>query len=461
LSTGIRRPWEAVDYDEVAALYPPPPEYFEHGWTATPEEIDRAKLSRLQDRAQRAARVPFFARRWREAGFDPADLRSFEDLASVPTYTVDDIRQSIEDHPPYGDYQGVGVDDACREPMRVAMSGGTTGNPRPTLYTEWDRAATAVRAARGMYLQGLRPGDVVFNSWSYGLHNGAFAFDDALYRWLNCVVLTTSTGNVTSTARQLELARQYRPAAILGTGDYLLRLAEAARAAGLDPRTDLGIRSLATNIGNEELLEETFGVPAFATYGFHEVGYVAAECPAKDGLHIFEDAFHIEVVDPETGAPLPDGETGALVVTELYKTGSPQFRYNIMDLSFLHPRTRCACGSWLRRMGRFAGRGDNMIKLRGVNVWPEGLGRIATSVPSTTSDYFVRAERQEGRDRVVVMVASDTGPERWPELARDIEAALRQKFGIRIDAEVVAPGSLDPLTEVASQAKAKRFRDDR
>jgi phenylacetate-CoA ligase len=302
---------------------------------------------------------------------------------------------------------------------------------------------------------------VVFNSWSYGLHNGAFAFDDALYRWLNCVVLTTSTGTVTSTARQLDLARQYRPAAILGTGDYLLRLAEAARDAGLDPRTDLGIRSLATNIGNEELLEETFGVPAFATYGFHEVGYVAVECPAKEGLHIFEDAFHVEVVDPETGAPLPDGTTGALVVTEFYKTGSPQFRYNIMDLSFLHPRTQCACGSWLRRMGRFAGRGDNMIKLRGVNIWPEGIGQIATAVPGTTTDYFVRAERQADRDRVVVTVVSDFEPGRWPELATEVETILHRKFGVRIDAEVAPPGGLDPLTEVATRAKAKRFRDDR
>jgi phenylacetate-CoA ligase len=461
MSIGIRRPWQAVDYGEVARMFPPPPEYFEHGWFAEPEEIDRVKLARLVHRAQKAMAVPFFRRRWSAAGFDPRDLTGLDDLARVPTYTVHDIRQSIEEHPPYGDYQGVRPEEVLGEPVRIHMSGGTTGDPRPTLYTEWDRAATGVRAARGMYLQGLRPGDVVLNSWSYGLHNGAFAFDDALYRWLNCIVLTTGTATVTSTRKQVELARRYRAAAILTTGDYLLRIAEEARSMGLDPKRDLFLRSLATNIGHEEELEEIFGVPAYATYGFHEVGYVAVECPARAGLHIFEDAFHVEVVDPETGNPLPDGETGALVVTEFYKTGSPQFRYNIMDLSYLHPRERCDCGSWLRRMGKFAGRADNMVKLRGVNVWPEGVGTVATAVDGTTTDYFVRAVRVDGRDELVVSVASDRDVSQWASIGEVVADELHQKLGVRIAVDIVGPGTLDGLTEVDTSPKPKRFRDER
>ena len=131
------------------------------------------------------------------------------------------------------------------------------------------------------------------------------------------------------------------------------------------------------NIGDRALLEETFGAEYFDTYGFHEVQTVAVECPAHDGLHIFEDAFVVEVVDPETSIPVADGQLGSLCITELYKTGSPQFRYNIMDLAALYPPGRCVCGSWLRRMASFAGRGDNMVKLRGVNVWPEAVGDIA------------------------------------------------------------------------------------
>ena len=283
----------------------------------------------------RAYRVPFFRRRWDAAGFDPRSIASLDDLHRIPFYTVDDIRKSIEEHPPYGDYQGVRPEDATHDPMRVFMSGGTTGKSRPTLYTAWDREVGAILMARALYMQGLRPGDVVLNSWAYSTHNGAFAFDEALYRWLNCVVLTTGTGTVTSSRRQIELAQQYGANAILTTGDYLLHLAEVAREMGVDPKRDLKLTAL-PNIGDRALLEQTFGADNYASYGFHEVQWVATECPERQGLHIFEDAFVVQVVDPETGEALPDGELGSLVVTEIYKTGSPQFRYDIMDLSLIH-----------------------------------------------------------------------------------------------------------------------------
>ncbi len=460
MSIGLRRPWDAVDFDEVARRFPPPPEYFEGAWLAPPEEIDRVKLSRVRDRADRARGVPFFRRLWQESDFDPADLHRVEDLDRMPTYTVDDLRRSVEDHPPYGDYQGVSADDVLDQPLRLHMSGGTTGEPRPTLYTQWDRGVSGVLNARGMYLQGLRPGHVVINSWAYGLHNGAFSFDETLQRWLNCLVITAGTATVTGTRKQVELARDFRAAAILTTGDYLLRIAEEAQAMGLDPRRDLSLRALVTNVGQEERLEELFGLTALATYGFHEVGTVAVECPVKQGLHIFEDAFHVLVVDVESGEPLPDGETGALVVTEAYKTGSPQMGYKIMDLSFLYPREQCGCGSWLRRMGRFAGRGDTMVKLRGVNVWPEGIGAIATAVDGTVPDYFVRAVSVDGRDELIVSVASDAGVDRHEAIRTTIEERLRDRLGVRIGVEIVAPGSLDRLTG-QDRAKARRFADDR
>src|SRR5215471_12170877 len=270
MSIGIRRPFEAVDYGEIMRLFPPPPEYFETAWYDPPDVIEHKQLARLRQRALAAERVPFFRERWEAAGFDPRKLRTLDDLWRAPSYTVDDIRKSIEAHPPWGDYQGVTPADALREPMRVYMSGGTTGKSRPTFYTQWDREAGAVLTARALYMQGVRPGDVVLNSWAYGTHNGAFAFDEALYRWLDCVVLTTGTGNVTSSERQVELAIQYEAAAILTTGDYLLRLADVARGMGYDPAVDFKLRAL-PNIGDRELLESTFGVECFESYGFHEV----------------------------------------------------------------------------------------------------------------------------------------------------------------------------------------------
>src|SRR5262249_31762053 len=234
----VIRPWDAVDYDALVRAYPPPPEYFETAWLAPPEEIEAMQLQRLQARADAAAKVPFFARRWRDAGFAPAQLATLDDLWRAPAYTVEDIRKSIDAHPPWGDYQGVTPEDALREPMRVYMSGGTTGKSRPTFYTQWDREVGAVLTARALYMQGIRPGAVALNSGARGRPRGASALEEALHRWLNCVVLTTGTGNVTSSERQVELAIEYGATAILTTGDYLLRLADVARKMGYDPATD-------------------------------------------------------------------------------------------------------------------------------------------------------------------------------------------------------------------------------
>jgi phenylacetate-CoA ligase len=178
-------------------------------------------------------------------------------------------------------------------------------------------------------------------------------------------------------------------------------------------------------------------------------------------LHIFEDAFVVHVVDPESGEPVPDGELGSLCITELYKTGSPQFRYNIMDLSYLYPREQCACGSWLRKMGAFAGRGDNMVKLRGINVWPEAVGAVVTSVEGIEPDYFVRAVREDNRDDMIVSIVSVRDASEHPTLQAAVEARIKDRLGVRMRVEIVRPGALDPWTGVGTSPKLKRFRDDR
>jgi phenylacetate-CoA ligase len=460
MAQGIRRPHEAVDFAAIERMYPPPPEYFETAFYDGRDSIERRQLARLQDKAWRAYEVPFFRRRWGGAGFHPRDITTLDDLWRAPSYTVDDIRKSIEDNPPFGDYQGVLPADARREPMRVFMSGGTTGKSRPTFYTAWDRMTGAVFTARALYALGIRPGDTVLNSWSYGTHNGAFCFDEALYQWLNCVVLTTSTGNVTSTEKQVELAIQYGATAILTTGDYLLRIADAAKDLGYDPAVDLKIRAL-PNIGDPEVLSTTFGAEYFRSYGFHEVQWVASECAMHDGLHVYEDGFIVQIVDVETGETLPDGELGSICITELYKTGSSQFRYNIMDLSYLYPVGQCGCGSWLRKIGPFAGRGDNMVKLRGINVWPEAVGAIACSVDGALPDYFVRAVRAGTRDELIVSVVSDRPVSEFEAVQREIERRLQQQLGLKIAAAIVGPGELDELTEIHTAPKSKRFRDER
>ncbi|TML14071.1 MAG: phenylacetate--CoA ligase [Actinobacteria bacterium] len=460
MAQGIRRPHEAVDFAAIERMYPPPPEYFETAYYEDRDTIERKQLARLIDKAWRTYQVPFHRNRWDAGGFHPSDIQTLDDLWKCPFYTIDDIRQSIDDHPPFGDYQGITPERSLLEPMRVYMSGGTTGKSRPTFYTMWDRIAGASFTARALYQLGIRPGDTVLNSWLYGTHNGAWCFDEALWYWLNCTVLTTSTGTVTSTERQVKLAIEYGATSILTTGDYLLRLADVAREMGYDPAKDLKIRAL-PNIGDPELLTQTFGPDYYRSYGFHEVQWVSSECPMHDGLHIYEDGFIVQIVDVETGEPLPDGQLGSLCVTELYKTGSPQFRYNIMDLSYLYPKGQCACGSWLRKMGPFAGRGDNMVKLRGVNVWPEGIGSIACDVPGTLPDYFVIARRNGARDEMIISVVSDRDPAQFDSIKDEIERRLKAQIGVVIFAEVVGPGAIDHLTEIHTSPKSKRFRDDR
>ncbi|MEL7208599.1 MAG: hypothetical protein AAGK32_10275, partial [Actinomycetota bacterium] len=456
----LRRPHLAVDHAELQRRFPPAPEYFESAWLDDPERIEAKQLTRLAARAHQAQRVPFFARRWAEAGFDPRDLTSLDDLDRVPAYTVDDIRDSIETAPPFGDYQGVQPEDALREPMRLFASGGTTGASRPTLYTAWDREVGALLTARALYLQGIRPGDVVLNAWAYSTHNGAHIMDEALYKWLNCVVVTTGTGNVTASTKQVELARDYGATAILTTGDYLLHLADVAEEMGLDVREDLDLRAL-PNIGDRARLEARFGVPVLDSYGFHEVQWVAVECPARRGLHVFEDAYVVQIVDVDTGEPLPDGQQGAICITELYKTGSPQFRYNIMDLSTRYPREQCDCGSWLRRIAPFAGRADNMVKLRGVNVWPEAVGAIATDVPGVSDDWFVRAHRVGDQDAMTLSLVAEPDVADRDALAESVASALKDALGVRIDVAVVEPGDLDERTGFGTAAKLVRFEDAR
>ena len=342
------------------------------------------------------------------------------------------------------------------------MSGATTGAARPTLYTQWDREVGAILTARALYLQGIRPGDVVINAWAYSTHNGAFSFDEALHRWLSCVVITTGTGNVTSSRRQIELARAYQATAILTTGDYLLHLAEVAREMGLDPTSRSSLRAL-PNLGDRARLEGDLRGPRSTTpTASTRCSGSRSSAPRARGCTSSRTPSSCRSSTRRPGARVPDGQLGSLCITEIYKTGSPQFRYDILDLSFLHPRGQCACGSWLRRIGPFAGRGDNMVKLRGVNVWPEAIGRIASALPGAENDYFVRALREADRDEMSVSVVSRAeGADAREALRAQIELRLKEELGVRIRAELVLPGELDAWTEIHTAPKPKRFRDER
>lgn len=425
--------YRAVDYRRLIEDYPPPPDYFDTVWLWPRERIEERQRRHLREAAARAWAIPFHRRRWEKAQVFPEHLRGPEDLPRVPWYTINDIRESLEQYPPLGDYHPITLADARRMPLRIYWSGGTTGEPRPTVYTAWDREVGAILSARTYYLHGLRPGDVVINAWSYSTHNAAWIMDHALWHWMGCVPITTSTGIVTPTERQLEFARKYGATSILAVSDYLLHMAGIAKKMGLDPTGDFKIRTLSV-FGDPRPVRDAWGCPAYDSYAFHEVQYVAAECPVGGGLHIFEDAFVVEIVDFETGEPV-------------YDPG------------------QCACGSWMRRMDYFLGRSDAMIKLRGINVWPEACGKVLQDERRVTGEYFCVADRVKTetgpRDEMTMMVeVADRGTNRDP-LRRDLEERLRHTLGVRIAVELVGPGELAPLTGHGTRAKLKRFEDRR
>lgn len=460
MAKGFRRLFQAVDYHEIVREYPPPPEYFEVDWFLPPDVIEHRQFQRLREEVWRAYGIPFHRRRWDEAGFHPSQLKSLADLSRIPMYDIDDIRDSLARKPPYGDYQGVSVEQILDAPQRLYWSGGTTGKPRPTLYTQWDREIAAITVARALYLHGIRPGDVVVNAWAFSTHAGAWAFDEGLHHWLNVLAITSSTGNVTPTKMQLQLAQDYEATSILTTPDYLLQLAKVAGEMGLDPKKDFNITTLPTP-GQNPKVAEVWGVPTWDSYGTHEVQYVSAECPARNGLHIFEDCFIVEIADVETGELLPDGEEGNIVYTCLYKTGSSQLRFNTLDRAKLYPRQQCECGSWLRKMGYYAGRSDTMIKLRGINLYPEEIGKLVIADPRVEPDYFVTLERVGDRDEMTVSVASPVDEASREAVAADLARQLRERFEVRIGVELVRPGELDERTGAGVVGKLRRFQDAR
>lgn len=457
--------YQSMDWEKLVTEYEPPYEFMSGTRLWDRDRIVATQNQRLVDALQRAATVPFYQKLWARHGFSPSDVRTVDDLHLVPQYTIDDIRDSIERQPPFGDYQSHHFADAATTPLRFYTSGGTTGMPRPTIYTQWDREVGAILSARTFYMQGVRPGDAVINAWAYSTHNAAWIMDHALWHWLGAIPITTGTGNVTPTEKQVEMAQLYGAAAITATSDYLLHIADTAKRMGIDPRTDLALKTL-LSFGDTKAVEDVYGVPAYDSYAFHEVQYVSAECEAKQGLHIFEDAFVVEVVDFETGQPLPPGHRGNVVITCLYKTGTHQIRYNIQDISATYEIEQCACGSWHRRMDYFRGRSDTMVKLRGVNVWPEACGKIIQDHDGISGEYFCYVETVPGRggrtrEEMTMMVEAETTAAASPGLKESLEKLLKQKIGVQISVDLVDRDALRPLTGHGDRAKLKRFEDRR
>lgn len=454
-----------IDWTEFMREWQPPAEYATGLWLADRHEIESLQQRRFLEVVAHAWNNPWYRDRWTQAGIEPGDIGGLEDLTKLPTFDVDDLRESIGSSPPFGSHQGIGLDDGV--PIKIQTSGGTTSKPRPTFFTPFEMEMQGIGMARALYLHGGRPGDVIQIPATLSMANIGWAYFTAAYHWLGMVPLTTGTGNVTPSTRQLEIARDYGTNIWGAFPEYLTRLAQVAEEEGVDLHA-LPTKFLSTYLGPDTegklrtVLEDAWGAPVYDNYGAHEIGHTSIECEARRGMHIFEDLVYFELIDIDTGVPVPEGERGRLVATSLYRRYPPIIRYDLNDVTRFLPG-ECACGSHMRRMDYFLGRSDDMVKIRGVNIFPMAALSMVRGRDDTTGEWLCIANRvqrgQEIRDELTVQVEYRNGAD-VDDLQRDMESRLQEAFGIKVTVEPVPDGTLAG-TSYGREGKAKRLVDRR
>ncbi|MGE4239144.1 phenylacetate--CoA ligase family protein [Ramlibacter sp.] len=453
----------ALDFDALLREFPTGREYVEQVHRMPVERLRDLQETRFLAQMKRAWEVPFYARHWGAAGMEPGDVRGLDDLDRIPPYDVNDLRESIERAPPWGDY--LGIDPSTSPPMPLAFhtSGGTTGLPRPMLYTPRDREVMAITSARRQYLAGVRPFDIAQVTFSLGLANAGMLSREGLWKYTGAVPVVTGSGATLPTRRQIEVMRAWKVNVLLAFPAYLRHLADVARSEfGFDVR-ELGLKALVTHLGADarEPLESMWNAPAFDSYGTNECGTIASDCDLRGGMHVFEDAFAVQVCDAQTLKPTPEGERGTMFVTSLFKHAAPIIRFNSNDVSSWM-RGTCACGGTHRRLERIFGRSDNMVKLRGVNVFPDAIGSVVAEQAWSNGEYVCLVETaQAHRDEMTVMVEDASGAAVRAGLQAALESRFKEVLGVKVLARIVDVGATDSLTGLSTTSKIRRLIDRR
>lgn len=459
---------KSLDWDKFIEDYPPPPHFGATVGKFSSEKIRELQNTRFMERVAEAWQVPFYQRRWSAAGLKPGDIKSIDDIDGIPTFNSDDLKGAIENAPPFGDHHPFGREGLGRMPVKIQTSSGTTGMPRVTLFDPVAWEVQGVQAARAFYAQGARPGDIVQISYTNSLANAAWNAYTGLLHWAGCVPVTSGSGVVTPSERQLKYALEWGVRGWFARGEYLARLVEVAESMNFD-LLQLNTKFLHSYLGPDidghfrKKLEEAWGAPVYDNYGSHEIGLVAFECEHKNGKHISEDTVYVQSVDVETGKALVTGEKGSLVMTSLHRSIPPIIRYDLRDLMILHERSECACGLHTRKLSLFLGRADEMVKLRGTNVYPLACQNAVTKDPRTTGDYicvaFYVGEGISRREEMTIRVERQSEDIDKASLQMDLENALNLDLGVRIAVEIVDAGSLAEHTRMGREGKVRRLLD--
>lgn len=424
-------------------------------WQAEIETMPREKLRQLQTEKLRrtietALNSPFYGHRLGKLGITTQSINSVDDIRKIPFTTKQDLR----DNYPFGLVAG-----NMKDAIRIHSSSGTTGHPTVVVYSRHDIDSWANMIARNMYMVGCRDTDVFQNSSGYGMFTGGLGFQYGAER-LGATTVPAAAGN---SKRQIMFIRDFGTTCLHAIPSYAVRLAEVFKDEGIDPRsTRLHTLFIGAEPHTDEQrrrIEKLLGVKAYNSFGMTEMNGpgVAFECKQQDGMHLWEDNYIVEIVDPDTLEPVPDGEYGEMVLTTLDRTMMPILRYRTRDLTRIIPG-KCACGRTHRRIDRIKGRTDDMFIIKGVNVFPMQVEKILAQFPVLGSNYLITLDTVDDNDIMTVEVElDDMRTDVYPELqkiTRNIQRALKDEILLTPKIKLVNKGSIP-----TSEGKAVRVKD--
>jgi phenylacetate-CoA ligase len=454
----------AMDHAALLRDFPIGPDY-----PGALQGLSRDDLRARQERdfAQLMAfawKVPFYQRLWGAKGIEPGDIRGLDDLPRLPSYDKSDLMDSVARFPPLGDFHGQQAHPPERRPQIIFQTtSGTTGKPQPLLFGPKSREVQNRLLARMYLLAGMTRDDVVHSVYGHGLINGGHYVRETVTHWVGARFMSAGTGVETRSAQQVFMMREFGATAIVGFADYIKRLSDVAREEGLTPGRDIPIRLICAHLGSESqssLSAAWGGAAVFDWYGVGDTGLIAGEGPDRTGMHVMEDAHALEITDPETGLPVTEGSLGDMVCTCLFKDDVfPIIRFNTHDVTEEVAGAN-PLGIPFRRIRGFLGRSDNMVKLRGINLFPTGIGALLVEqAAAATGEFICRVHRDGTRDAMAVHLELRGAVD--PALCTRLELALRTRLGVEIAVIPEAPGALAALTQVESRQKPIRLIDER
>ncbi len=428
-------------------------EVFDKAELFSREDIEKTQITRLRETLAQTQKCDFYAKRLQEAGVNPENIQSVADIQKIPFTTKDDLRQN---------YPTGLLCVPHKDIVRMHCSSGTTGTPTAICYTKRDLEAWADLMARCMYMVGVRPDDVFQNMSGYGLFTGGLGIHYGAER-LGCFTIPAGAGN---SRRQLKIVNDFQTSVVHILPSYALILGGHLEESGIDPKSlPLRIALIGAEPYTEEYrrrIEELFNMKVYNSYGLSEMNGpgVAFECQEQYGMHIWEDAYIAEIINPETGEPVPDGEIGELVMTTLGRDGMPILRYRTRDLTRFIPED-CPCGRKHKRIDRIRGRVDDMFILKGVNIYPMQVEQVLMSFREVGKNYLIILENDGVADHMRVQV--EISEEHFVEdmrilrsLQKNIAGRMRDEILVTPKIELVPSGSI-----ATSEGKAVRVQDSR